>query len=253
MNTRYTLILALLAIGAGILYWQFKDLEPVDYSHGAPTATPAPFLDLAPDQLQEVEVATADGKLLLKRAAGGWEVDGKGKASDLVGSTVERLAKPEVLRDLGTELKPEDYGLATAAMTVTLKLSGGESTVVQVGDKHPIDPQYYVRKAGDKRIVILSASDWDSLKDWIANAPLAPTATPAVEGAPADGTPAAEGVDGGDGTPAPDDAAAGDSATDAVGAGDAGDSAGDDAAAAQPTAAAPPPVLTLVVVPTAKP
>ena len=48
-----------------------------------------------------------------------------------------------------------------------------------------------MRKAGDTRIVILSSTDWDSLKDWIANAPLAPTATPVAEG-----TPAAEGVDG---------------------------------------------------------
>ncbi|HQZ70094.1 MAG TPA: DUF4340 domain-containing protein [Anaerolineae bacterium] len=191
MNSRYTLIIVLLAIAAGIFAYTQRDAKPVDYSHGMPTATPAPFLDLDKDKLQEVEVSTQDGKVVLKRAAGGWEVEGKGPASETVGSTLERLAKPEVLRDLGTEAKPEDYGLATASMTVTLKLSGGESTVVQLGDKHPIDPQYYVRKAGDKRIVILSSTDWDSLKDWIANAPLAPTATPVAEG-----TPAAEGVDG---------------------------------------------------------
>lgn len=189
MNSRYTLIIALLAIAAGIFAYTQRDAKPVNYTEGAPTATPAPFLDLDKDKLQEVEVATTDGKVLLKRAAGGWEVDGKGMASDTVGGTLERLAKPEILRDLGTEAKPEDYGLATASMTVTLTLSGGESTVVQVGDKHPIDPQYYVRKVGEQRIVILSSSDWDSLKDWIANAPLAPTATPATEG-----TPSAEGT-----------------------------------------------------------
>lgn len=241
MNTRYTLILALLAIGAGILYWQFKDLKPVDYTHGAPTPTPSPFLELDKDQLQEVEVATKDGKLLLKRAAGGWEVDGKGKASELVSSTVERLAKPEVLRDLGTEAKPEDYGLATSAMTVTLKLSGGESTVIQVGDKHPVDPQYFVRKAGDARIVILSSSDWDSLKDWIANPPLAPTATPeGGEGTPEDGTPEAD-----DGDPsAPDDAGTPEAGADASG--DAADDASGDADE-------PPPVLTLVIAPTSQP
>lgn len=236
MNTRYTLIIVLLAIAAGIFTYTQRDAKPVDYTHGAPTATPAPFLELDKDKLQEVEVATKDGKVLLKRAAGGWEVDGKGKASDTVGSTLERLAKPEVLRDLGTEAEPEDYGLATASMTVTLKLSGGESTVVQLGDKHPIDPQYYVRKAGDKRIVILSSTDWDSLKDWIANAPLAPTATPAAEGTP--GTPGAATPDA-EGTPG-ETAPAGDD-----GGGDAGSSA--DATAEPspvvielPTAMAPP-------------
>ncbi|MCB0216665.1 MAG: DUF4340 domain-containing protein, partial [Chloroflexi bacterium] len=88
------------------------------------------------------------------------------------------LAKPSVLRYLSEDLKPEQFGFDSPTMTVTLKTAAGESKTIVVGDKNPVEPQYYIRLGDDPRIAIVSSGDWESLQSWISAPPYAPTPTP---------------------------------------------------------------------------
>lgn len=177
MNTRYTLITLLVAVALGSFAWLQREVEPTDFTDGGPTPTPAPLFELAAEDIQEVEVKSPAGDYTVTRVAGGWEIDQQALA-DYVGSTIEGLAKPSVLRYLPEDRKPEEFGFDSPTMTVTLKTAAGESKTIVVGDKNPVEPQYYIRLGDDPRIAIVSSGDWESLQSWTSAPPYAPTQTP---------------------------------------------------------------------------
>lgn len=187
MNARYTLILVLVAVALGIFAWTQRETAPVDLAQGSPTPTPAPLFELAPEDVQEVEVLGATGGYTLTRVAGGWEVDGE-PADSQVDGLVTRLAQPTIVRELTGEPDPEIYGFGTPSLTVTLKTAAGEARVIQVGADTPVDYNVYIRAQDGQRILIVGQSDITMLKDWLLSPPFAPTATPTgpagLEGTP---------------------------------------------------------------------
>jgi hypothetical protein len=193
MNSRYTLIVAVAAIAliAVAMFAYVRKVEPVDLSKGMPTPTPGPILTLAAPDVQELDVSgPASKKYVLKRVAGGWEVDGE-KASDLVDSTVTNLVKLAAVQQLAADRKAADYGFNTPALTVTLKTAAGVATAFKMGDNVVGEPTYaYFRLDGEgKPILVVTNADLKTLTDWLDNKPLAPTPTPTVSGTP--GTPGA--------------------------------------------------------------
>jgi hypothetical protein len=179
MNRRYTLIIILIFVALAIMAYLQRDAEPIDFTDGGPTPTAAPILEVESADVQEVEVADGSQSYTLVRVAGGWEIDEE-SLSEFVDGTIGRMANPTVLRSLPEDVDPSDFGFDSPTMTLTLKTAGGDSHSLVVGDKHPVDPQYYMRLAGDERIVIVSSSDLDSLMTWFSSPPFVPTPTPEV-------------------------------------------------------------------------
>jgi hypothetical protein len=188
MNRKYTLLVLVAAVAlVGLALWQ-RDATPVDLAKGTATPTPGPILSLDPTTIQEVQIAGPAGKsVTLKRAAGGWEVDGQ-KAADTVNTAVEGVAKMAALSTLSADRKPADYGFETPTLTVTLKTASGADTVLYVGDNVVGESSSsYIRLAGtDSAIHVVSNTDLTTMKDWLDKPPLAPTPTPAG-GSPAPG------------------------------------------------------------------
>jgi hypothetical protein len=183
VNPRLTAILVLIFIALAIFAYTLRNQEPRELGKGTPTPTPGPLMALEPAAVQELGVVGAGGSYTLTRVAGGWQVDGQ-PASTEVDGVVNAIVKPTVLRELPSDRNPDDYGFAQPALTLTLRTAPGETKVLQVGDDTPVDPNVYIRLAGDRRLVIIANSDTTRLKDWIGQRPLAPTPTPGGTEAP---------------------------------------------------------------------
>lgn len=195
MNRRFTLIVFLVFAALAVFAYTQRNTESLQVGEGAPTPTPLALLELVADDIEEVVVDGELGGYELSRVAGGWEVDGFA-ASDEVDGVVTRLANPNVIRELPADRDPDDYGFATPSLTVTLRMAAGDEHLLHVGDDTPVDPYAYVRLADGERLVIVSYSDFNRLKDWIEAPPLAPTPTPepteevadeAADGEPSEG------------------------------------------------------------------
>ena len=192
MNPRLTLIISLLAIALGIFAYTQRDAEPIDYTDGGPTPTPAPVLDLAGEDVQSLSIESVDGNYEILRVSDHWEVDDE-PLSEYVNETIGRLANPNVLRVLPADSDEKVFGFDTPTLTVTFKTTEGES-VVHVGAEAPVEPQFYLRKQGEDRIVMVAQSDWQSLIDWQDDPPYEPTPTPEVTEAPEEDTEALDGL-----------------------------------------------------------
>lgn len=201
MNVRYTLVVFLVFVALVAFAYTQREAEPHDVGVGTPTATPAPLLELEAGDVQSVAVVAASGSYTLTRVAGGWEVDGEA-TNDLVDGVVTRLASPTIMGEVPAGKNPNDYGFATPALTVTLRTAAGDAHTFQVGDELAVSPNYYVRLEGGDRMVWLSNSDINLLRDWVDTPPLAPTPTPEdVETPRAEDAPAGAGTPTGDETP----------------------------------------------------
>ncbi len=194
MNRRYTLVVFLIFVALAAVAYTQRETEPLDVGEGTATPTPAPLFELEPADVQAVAVVGATGSYTLTRVAGGWEVDGEA-ASDLVDGVVERMANPNVLAEVPGGVDPDNYGFATASLTVTLKTAGGDTRTLQVGEDAPVSADKYVRLEGDERIVLLSSGDIGQLERWIDSPPLAPTPTPEVTETP-EGEGTVEAIEG---------------------------------------------------------
>lgn len=182
MNPRNTFIIFIvfLALVGIAVYVDRQDTSPRDLGEGTATPTPEALFAFEPADVQEVHLLGDLGETTLRRTAGGWEVDGQ-PANDFAGGTLERVANPRVIRDIPADRDPDTYGFATPTLTVTLKLQDGGEHVLAVGDDAPVDPYVYVRVPASGRIVLITASDVNTLKGWLTEPPLAPTPTPPPE------------------------------------------------------------------------
>lgn len=207
MNARLTLGVFLAFAALAVFAWTLRDDEPRQVGPNAPTATPGPIWEVADDGVDAVSVVGATGAYTLTRAGDGWLVDGQ-PASTEVGAAVQGAAKPSVLRVLGEERDPDQYGFASPTLTLTFTISDTQRTLL-VGDQPPTSSDYYVRTADGGPMRIVSGFDIDRLKDWLLAPPLAPTATPEATATPGEGTvePTAEGALEGEGEGATPEAA----------------------------------------------
>lgn len=180
MNLRFTAVVALIALALAAFALTLRDTESRQVGPGAPTPTPQPILELDAAGIEEVAVVGATGAYTLSRVAGGWKVDDQAAGTE-VDSVVTTLAKPTVLRELPGDRKPEDYGFASPTLTVTLRMAGGESHVLYVGDKAVAEEQRYLRVGDEGEIVLVSNYDFERLIEWLSEPPLAPTGTPTTD------------------------------------------------------------------------
>lgn len=176
MNPRVTIVLLLVFAGLAFFAWSLRDQEPRQYGEDAPDATAVPLWDATGEDLTEVLVEGPEGSLTLTRVGDGWEVDEKRAASD-VDAVLGGVAELETRRELPAERDPADYGLATPAMTVTLKTADAQ-LVLLVGDQAPASSDFYVRRTDGQDIRLVAGFDLERLQGWLTDPPYEPTATP---------------------------------------------------------------------------
>jgi len=198
MNARTTLVVFLAFAALAVFAWTIRDEPARQVGPNAPTATPGPIWEVAEDGVTALAVVGPSGAYTLTRAGDGWQVDGRAAADD-VGTTVQGAAAPTVVRVLGEDRDPDDYGFASPALTLTFTISDVQR-VLLVGDQPPTTSDYYVRPAEGGPMRIVSGFEIGRLIEWLTAPPLAPTATPEATETPGEGTPGADG-EATDGTP----------------------------------------------------
>lgn len=191
MNWRSTLVLVAVFLGLLVFAYSQRNVTPIDIGKGPPTGTPEPLANLTLDVVEEVSVVGPSGSYTLTKVFGGWEVDGQ-KAKPEVKDTLEQFVKLQTQGTVPGEVKPEDYGFATPAMTVTIRTEEGAAKVLQVGDEVPGEAAYYVRLEGGKTIYLLSNYELNQLKDWLTEKPYQPTWTPTATPTTVEATPTPE-------------------------------------------------------------
>ena len=71
---------------------------------------------------------------------------------------------------------------------MAIKTKAGDTYAITVGDDTPVDSGVYLRLNGEAPIRVTAKADISTLRDWLTDPPLAPTATPTPpargEGAP---------------------------------------------------------------------
>jgi hypothetical protein len=176
--------------------------EPPAEPGARPSPTPASVLDLAADDVRALHIAAGDRSLSLLRQEGAWAIAvPDGAASEAVPAEpsiywsvdeILRLQARRIVAEQATDLA--QYGLdeprqtvgtprssvarAGPAMTVAVETASGASELLRVGRETPDGTAYYLQRDGDPRLYIVDHYKVQTLYDWLADPPYAPTAVP---------------------------------------------------------------------------
>lgn len=168
--------------------------EPPAEQGAQPSPTPASVLDVDTDDVRALHIAAGDRSLsLIQQDDGDWAVvpPGTGAASGAAAEAVPAETSiywsvDEILRLQARRIVAEEatglaeYGLDGPAMTVTIEMAGGAGEQLLIGRETPDGTAYYLQRAGDLRLYIVDHYKIQTLYDWLADPPYAPTPTPAV-------------------------------------------------------------------------
>ena len=75
-----------------------------------------------------------------------------------VQNLADKIEKLTAISELTDVTKPEDYGLAEPAFTVTVKDETGSETVYAMGDQTPFEDGYYLSVTGSDNIYVIESS-----------------------------------------------------------------------------------------------
>ncbi len=123
--------------------------------------------NLKQDDVQSVELKTADSTLVLDRKGGKLEpqlpypmaID-QSAVQRILGNVTNIYAQRVVVDEAAAKAQAPDlakFGLAHPQAVVTVKLKKGEPVVYHVGDRTPSKGDYYFQRVGDPRIVTLDS------------------------------------------------------------------------------------------------
>lgn len=154
-----TLLMVLVLAGlVGYIYFVDSKREP-----GSSTVKEKPFTAVQADDIEEVQVKSADGETThLQKADGKWQVvepvkaaadtsEATSIASSLAGLEIQRVVDPNP-----TDLK--QYGLEPARLEVAFKAKGQtDLTRLQIGEKTPTGGDLYARMPDQKRVFLVSS------------------------------------------------------------------------------------------------
>ena len=154
-----TLLMVLVLAGlVGYIYFVDSKREP-----GSSTVKEKPFTAVQADDIEEVQVKSADGETThLQKADGKWQVvepvkaaadtsEATSIASSLAGLEIQRVVDPNP-----TDLK--QYGLEPARLEVAFKAKGQKDlTRLQIGEKTPTGSDLYARLPDQKRVFLVSS------------------------------------------------------------------------------------------------
>lgn len=75
-----------------------------------------------------------------------------------IDNLAKKISELTAVRELTDVTRPEDYGLADPAFTVTVKDEDGNETVYAMGDQTPFEDGYYLSVSGSESIYVISSS-----------------------------------------------------------------------------------------------
>jgi hypothetical protein len=165
--------------------------EPPAEPGAQPSPTPASVLDLVVDDVQALHIAAGDRSLSLVRQNGEWAIAPAGTGAALEASPEAAPAEASIYWSIGEILQLEarlvvvegaadlaQYGLDVPAMAVTIETASGASEQLLIGRQTPDGTAYYLQRAGDLRLYIVDHYKIQTLYDWLADPPYAPTPAP---------------------------------------------------------------------------
>jgi len=165
--------------------------EPPAEPGAQPSPTPASVLDINTDDVQALHIAAGERSLTLAQQDGEWVIAPSGTDTTL-GASAEAVPADasiywsidEILRLQARRIVAEDatdlaqYGLDTPAMTVTIETDSRASEQLLIGRQTPDGTTYYLQRVGDLRLYIVDHYKIQTLYDWLADPPYAPTPAP---------------------------------------------------------------------------
>ena len=160
MGRLWSTAIMVLVLGGLVGYIYFVD------SKSEPSATAAkekPFGSLQADDIEEVQIKSAEGETTrLQKADGNWQLVEPVKAaadtSELttIASSLASLEVQRVVDENPSDLK--QYGLEPARVEVAFRPKGEkELKRVQIGEKTPTGTDLYARMADQKRVFLVSS------------------------------------------------------------------------------------------------
>jgi hypothetical protein len=177
------LLIALVVLIALAWLLDANILEPAAPEAGSVTPTLAPLWSVDAASIILIRIEDLKGGThveLQKNQKGIWLVmDLPTVEADqtAVTSAVNSLAKVQIMRDYGEDLKPEEFGLEKPNYLLTVKTSNA-TYVLEIGALNPTGTGYYARMENTKKILGVKTSLLSSIIGYLANKPLPATVTP---------------------------------------------------------------------------
>ena len=180
----YGLLIALVVLIAlaGLMDSNILQPAPTEPGSVTPTLEALWSVDSASINLIRIEDLKSGTHVeVQKNTAGTWLVmDIPSVEADQakVTSALAALAKMQIYRDYGENLKPEEYDLDKPLYKLTIKTAEAKTYVLEIGAPTPTGTGYYVRLEGANSIVGVRSSFLSPVIDFLTNKPLPATATP---------------------------------------------------------------------------
>jgi hypothetical protein len=158
-------------------------------SRSAPSPTPASVLAIDTGNVQALHIAAGDRSLSLVRQGEEWAIAPAatvaGASTDAVPAEASVYWSIDEILQLDARLVVAEgaadltqYGLDGPAMTVTMETTSGASEQLRIGRQTPDGTAYYLQHAGDPRLYIVDHYKIQTLYEWLADPPYAPTPAP---------------------------------------------------------------------------
>jgi hypothetical protein len=174
----------LVALLAYVLLVETKK-EPPPRAGVTPSPTPVPLLQLAPDDLQAVQVTDGERTLRMVHEGAEWRIVEPGDGPVDVYAvylTLDDLAHLDARIVVSDEVTdPARYGLDPVALTLVVERTDGTEERFYVGRETPDGTTFYVQRAADPRLYIVDHYKIEPFFEWLLLPPYQPTPTPVAE------------------------------------------------------------------------
>ena len=180
--TPTTVLVVLLFIAVtGAIFYQNRQ-KKAQALLATPTGGPATIFPAGEGNPTDIKVQPADGSgpvQIVRNEKGAWELQLPEKAEADQGSAEAAASQ---LMSLDTSLKDipgsvEIFGLDKPSYTITIKFSGGQTHILEIGSNTPTNNGYYVRLDAGRPMVV-GTSGIDALTNLVASPPYLSTPTP---------------------------------------------------------------------------
>jgi len=157
-------------------------------SLSAPSPTPASVLAIATGDVRALHIAAGKRSLSLLQQDGKWVVAPAGVGTASEASSGRAPADTSIYWSIDEILQLDaqlvvaegaadlaQYGLDVPTMTIAIETSSGASEQLLVGRQIPGGTAFYLQRAGDPQLYIVDHYKIQTLYDWLADPPYAPT------------------------------------------------------------------------------
>ena len=181
MDRRWTLILVLVLVIVASGAWWLE--RPGRAPAATPTPATAPLWTIESTSVTGVRLEDTQAKTvveLVRQSDGTWSfVEPLKQPADTgaVELAISQMSNLSLITDLGTKITLENFGMDKPRYVIALTTADATYTL-EVGSPTVTGSGYYVRMAGDPRVVVVGTYALQSVLDWAQTPPLPATPTP---------------------------------------------------------------------------